>query len=107
MQGETGNKAQHRDKVAGLQVVDDVIRTEPCGDGFYLLRQALRLREILVHQAHVALEILQQNALWDVIFHHQRDVLAVGDERHPVAAEQVIEGDHRRLKQLFQPCVSG
>ena len=107
MQGEAGYKAQHRDKVAGLQVVDDVIRAEARRHRFYLLRQALRLREIFIHQAHIALEILQQNALRNVIFHHQRDVLAVGDERHPVATEQVIEGDHRRLKQLFQPYVSG
>ena len=85
--------------------MDDVIRAQARRHRFYLLRQALRLREILVHQAHIALEILQQDALRDRVFHHQRHVLAVGNQRHAVAAEQVIERDHRCLKQLFQPRV--
>ena len=105
LQGQARNKAQHRHEVAGLQVVDDVIRAQARRHRFYLLRQAPGLREILIHQAHIALEILQQYALRDRVFHHQRHVLAVGDQRHAVAAEQVIKRDHRCLKQLFQPRV--
>ena len=105
LQGETRDKAQHRHKVAGLQVVDDVIRAQTCRNVLHLRRQALRLREIFVHQTHITLEILQQDALRHVVFHHQRHVLTVGDQRHAVAAEQVIERDHRRVEQLFQPGV--
>ena len=105
LQREARDKTQHRHEVAGLQIVDDVIRAQARRDGLNLFRQAFRLREIFIHQAHIALEILQQDALWNVIFHHQRHVLAVGDQRHAVAAEQVIERDHRCLKQLFQPRV--
>ena len=85
--------------------MNDVIRAEARRDGLHLLRQALRLREVFIHQAHIALEIFQQDALRDVVLHHQRYVLAVGDQRHAVAAEQVIERDHRCLKQLFKPRV--
>ena len=85
--------------------MDDVIRAQARRDGLHLLRQAFRLREIFIHQAHIALEILQQDALRDVVLHHQRHVLAVGNQRHAVAAEQVIERDHRCFKQLFQPRV--
>lgn len=54
LQREARDKTQHRHEVAGLQIVDDVIRAQARRDGLNLFRQAFRLREIFIHQAHIA-----------------------------------------------------
>ena len=85
--------------------MNNVISRKARRDGFDRLRQALHLRERFIHQTHIALEILQQNALRHMVFHHQRHVLAVGDQRHAVPAQQVIKrnNNHAAISTACSP----
>ncbi|MOA39738.1 hypothetical protein D3C78_1615420 [compost metagenome] len=38
-----------------------------------------------------------------MIFHHQRDVLPMGDQRYAVAAHQVVHRHHHHPEHLLQP----
>ncbi|MNM93269.1 hypothetical protein D3C81_1056370 [compost metagenome] len=83
--------------------MDQVVGGQTHGDVLDDFRQRRRFGEVLIHQAHISLEVFKQHALRHVVFHHQRDVLPVGDQRHAVAAHQVIHRQHHHAEHLLQP----
>lgn len=79
-------EAQDAGEVAGLEMLLQMGGGPALQNRLDLRSKVVGLREILIDEVGVALQVLQRDALGRKLLQHQRDVLTMGDEADAVAA---------------------